>query len=38
MTLFVFVVLGANIPFDTLGENFLPALAVLATLLLSRGR
>ena len=34
VTLFVFVVLGANIPFDTLGENFLPALAVLATLLL----
>jgi len=34
VTLFVFVVLGANIPFDTLGEYFLPALAVLATLLL----
>ena len=34
VTLFVFVVLGANIPFDTLGEHFLPALAVLATLLL----
>jgi cell volume regulation protein A len=33
VTLFVFVVLGANIPFDTLGEYFLPALAVLATLL-----
>ena len=29
VTLFVFVVLGANIPFDTLGEYFLPALAVL---------
>ncbi len=34
VTLFVFVVLGANIPFDTLGEYLLPALAVLATLLL----
>ena len=34
ITLFVFVVLGANIPFDTLGEYFLPALAVLAALLL----
>ena len=34
VTLFVFVVLGANIPFDTLGEYFLPALAVLAALLL----
>ena len=34
VTLFVFVVLGANIPFDALGEHFLPALAVLATLLL----
>ena len=34
VTLFVFVVLGANIPFDTLGEHFLPALAVLAALLL----
>ena len=34
VTLFVFVVLGANIPFDTLGSNLLPALAVLATLLL----
>ena len=34
VTLFVFVVLGANIPFDALGEYFLPALAVLATLLL----
>ena len=33
MTLFVFVVLGANIPFDTLGEYFLPALAVLGALL-----
>jgi cell volume regulation protein A len=34
VTLFVFVVLGANIPFADLGENLLPALAVLATLLL----
>jgi potassium/hydrogen antiporter len=34
VTLFVFVVLGANIPFDDLGEFLLPALAVLAALLL----
>jgi cell volume regulation protein A len=34
VTLFIFVVLGANIPFDALGENLLPSLAVLATLLL----
>jgi cell volume regulation protein A len=34
VTLFVFVVLGANIPFDDLGEYLLPGLAVLATLLL----
>jgi cell volume regulation protein A len=34
ITLFVFVVLGANIPFDTLGSNLLPAFAVLAGLLL----
>ncbi|MBA3262173.1 MAG: cation:proton antiporter [Thermoleophilaceae bacterium] len=34
ITLFVFVVLGANIPFQALGENLLPSLAVLATLLL----
>jgi cell volume regulation protein A len=34
VTLFVFVVLGANIPFDTLGEYLLPALGVLAVLLL----
>ncbi len=34
VTLFVFVVLGANIPFDSLGEYLLPALAVLAVLLL----
>ena len=34
VTLFIFVVLGANIPFEELGENLLPALAVLAALLL----
>ena len=34
VTLLVFVVLGANIPFGTLGDNLLPSLAVLATLLL----
>jgi cell volume regulation protein A len=34
VTLFVFVVLGANIPFDDIGDNLLPGLAVLATLLL----
>ena len=34
VTLFIFVVLGANIPFEELGDNLLPALAVLATLLL----
>jgi potassium/hydrogen antiporter len=34
VTLFVFVVLGANIPFGDLGENLLPALAVLAVLML----
>jgi potassium/hydrogen antiporter len=34
VTLIVFVVLGANIPFDDLGDNLLPALAVLAVLLL----
>ena len=34
VTFFVFLVLGANIPFDALGENMLPALAVLAVLLL----
>ncbi len=33
-TLFVFVVLGANIPFDELGDNLLPAIAVLAVLIL----
>ena len=34
VTLIVFMVLGANIPFDELGDNLLPAVAVLATLLL----
>jgi potassium/hydrogen antiporter len=34
VTLIVFMVLGANIPFDELGDNLLPALAVLATLML----
>jgi cell volume regulation protein A len=34
VTLVVFMVLGANIPFDDLGEHLLPALAVLAALLL----
>jgi cell volume regulation protein A len=34
VTLIVFMVLGANIPFSALGENLLPALAVLATLML----
>ena len=34
VTLIVFVVLGANIPFSALGDNLLPALAVLAVLLL----
>jgi len=34
VTFFVFLVLGANIPFEELGENLLPALAVLAALLL----
>jgi cell volume regulation protein A len=34
VTLFVFVVLGANIPFNDLGEYLLPGLAVLAVLLL----
>ena len=38
VTLFVFVVLGANIPFDELGEHMLPALAVLAVLLLVHAR
>ena len=34
VTLFVFVVLGANIPFDDLGDYLLPGLGVLAVLLL----
>ena len=34
VTLFVFVVLGANIPFDALGHYLLPAFGVLAALLL----
>ncbi|MDP9227707.1 MAG: cation:proton antiporter [Actinomycetota bacterium] len=34
VTLFVFLVLGANIPFAVLGDNLLPALAVIAALLL----
>jgi cell volume regulation protein A len=34
VTLLVFMVLGANIPFGELGNNLLPALAVLATLML----
>jgi cell volume regulation protein A len=34
VTFFVFLVLGANIPFGELGANLLPALAVLAALLL----
>ncbi len=34
VTFFVFLVLGANIPFSDLGENLLPALAVIAGLLL----
>jgi potassium/hydrogen antiporter len=34
VTLFVFVVLGANLPIDDLAENLPPALAVLAVLML----
>ena len=34
VTFFVFVVLGANIPFAELGQNLLPALAVVGALLL----
>jgi potassium/hydrogen antiporter len=34
VTLFVFLVLGANIPFGVLGDNLLPALAVIAALML----
>jgi cell volume regulation protein A len=33
MVIFVFVTLGANLPFDSIADNWLPALAVLATLL-----
>jgi cell volume regulation protein A len=34
VTIFVFVVVGANLPFDVLGDELLPALGVVATLLL----
>ena len=34
VTFFVFLVLGANIPLGVLGDNLLPALAVVATLML----
>ena len=34
VTLIVFVGLGANLPFEALGDNLLPALAVLAVLIL----
>jgi cell volume regulation protein A len=34
VTIFVFVLVGANIPFHTLGAELLPALAVVAALLL----
>jgi cell volume regulation protein A len=34
VTIFVFVVVGANLPFHALGEEILPALAVVAVLLL----
>jgi cell volume regulation protein A len=34
VTLFVFLVLGASLPLDTLSGNLLPALAVLAVLML----
>jgi potassium/hydrogen antiporter len=34
VTFFVFLVLGANIPFSVLADNLLPAIAVIATLLL----
>jgi potassium/hydrogen antiporter len=34
VTIFVFVLVGANLPFRTLGEDILPALAVVAVLLL----
>ena len=34
VTIFVFVLVGANLPFHALGEEILPALAVVAVLLL----
>ena len=34
VTFFVFMVLGANIPFGVLGDNLLPALAVIGVLIL----
>jgi potassium/hydrogen antiporter len=34
VTIFVFVLVGANLPFDELGDEILPALAVVAVLLL----
>jgi potassium/hydrogen antiporter len=34
VTIFVFVIVGANLPFDEIGEQILPALAVIAVLLL----
>ena len=34
VTFFVFLVLGANIPFGVLGDNLLPALAVIGVLVL----
>jgi cell volume regulation protein A len=33
MVIFVFVVLGANLPFAAIADNWLPALAVIATLI-----
>ena len=34
VTIFVFVLVGANLPFDEIGDQMLPALAVIAVLLL----
>jgi cell volume regulation protein A len=34
VTIFVFILVGANLPFETLGQELLPALAVVAVLLL----
>jgi potassium/hydrogen antiporter len=34
VTIFVFVLVGANLPFDEIGDQILPALAVIAVLLL----